>query len=89
MTGLTEGLKLCGLKSHGYELNRKDFANLPTPAIWLRGDHFFVVVLVFANQANLYDPMTGKTTALKLPDLDDRSFTATVLTLKKASISEG
>lgn len=87
LQGLALGLKACGLEAHGYELNRSDFAGLPTPAIWLYGDHFLVVTEVKPDGAIVYDPMNGKPTTIKLPNESDTAFTAHVLTLKAIKLS--
>ncbi len=89
MAGMISGLKLCGLRGNGYELNRKDFAKIPTPAIWLQGDHYYVVLKVLGNKVEVYDPLAKDEVFLTVPAIDDTAFTASVLTLTPISISAG
>ncbi len=84
MDGMVRGLKLCGLDGYGYALNRQDFGKMPTPALLLSQDHFFVVLGVGSDSARLYDPVKGLETQMPLPS-DDPSFSVNVLTLSKLS----
>lgn len=89
LDGMVKGLKRCNLEGYGYQLNRKDFARMPTPALLLAEDHFFVVLSVGTATVRLYDPVKQVETEMNLPALDDPSFTASVLTLHKFVSSAG
>ncbi|MBX7134863.1 MAG: hypothetical protein K1X67_19520 [Fimbriimonadaceae bacterium] len=88
LAGMQAGLKKYGVAAFGYEVNRKDFANLPLPALWLQGEHYLVVERIDDSAATVYDPLTAKTRTEPLPKLDDTRFLATVLSLSPLSLSE-
>jgi tetratricopeptide (TPR) repeat protein len=89
MAGLVNGLKLCGLQGYGYELNRRDFEKISTPAIWLQGDHFFVIQNIRGDRVSVYNPLIEAHEVLTIPELDDRKFKASVLTLDTLPIPAG
>jgi hypothetical protein len=88
LDGMCKGLKALGLQSFCSVLNRTDFAQLPTPSILLRDDHYVVVLQVFSKHAKIYDPRNASVGDIKLPDLDDPKFLATVLTFQPPTLSE-
>jgi hypothetical protein len=82
LEGMRQGLKALGHESWGYRVNRKDFARLPLPAIYLGQDHYVLLLYIAPLKAIVYDPIYRSQRAVDLPPLDDLDFTATVLTLK-------
>ncbi|MBX7131505.1 MAG: tetratricopeptide repeat protein [Fimbriimonadaceae bacterium] len=88
LAGMQAGLKRHGIAAFGYEVNRKDFANLPLPALWLQGEHYLVVERIDESAATVYDPLTAKTRSEPLPKSGDTRFLATVLSLSPLSLSE-
>lgn len=88
LAGMQAGLKKYGIASFGYEVNRRDFASLPLPALWLSGEHYLVVENIDESAATIYDPLTAKTRIQPLPKPGDTRFLATVLSLSPLSLSE-
>lgn len=88
LAGMQAGLKKYGIASYGYEVNRRDFANLPLPALWLSGEHYMVIERIDEGAATIYDPLTAKTRIQPLPKLGDTRFLATVLSLSPLSLFE-
>ncbi|MBS1720434.1 MAG: hypothetical protein JST35_08315 [Armatimonadetes bacterium] len=87
MSQMKGALDQLGLKSYGFELNRKDFSNCPTPAILLAGDHYVVLVKVTTDSMTIYDTLFNSERTVKLPPSDTPDFSATVLTLSLPSVS--
>jgi hypothetical protein len=81
IAGMRRALKSLGLESFGVELNAPDFAQVQTPALLLKNNHYLVLKSIKNGKAEIYDPTTKKTTLSNLPKNDDAEFTATVLTL--------
>lgn len=78
--GMRSALKDLGHDAFAYRLAPKDFLTMPTPAIWLRTDHFVVVERILGQKFEVYDPLTQKTEQATLPTAEE-SFV--VLTLKR------
>jgi tetratricopeptide (TPR) repeat protein len=92
MVGIRKGLKDLGVETDGLMLNRKDFAKLALPAIWLQDDHYTALLKIEGNTATVYDTRYASKRTVKLPPLDDPGFTATVLVIRDrpiATVSEG
>jgi len=83
MQGMRDGLKALGVVTEGLMVNRKDFANLSLPAIWLDQDHYTVLTSIKGDTAMVFDTRFQCQRAVKLPDEDDPAFMATVLVIKK------
>jgi hypothetical protein len=79
LEGLKKGLAAHGVKTFGFELNRKDFARMPLPAILLAADHYVVITAVTDDCFVAYDPRYDSVGKRPLPALNDPHFTATVL----------
>lgn len=88
MQAMRDALRELGLNAVGLLVNRKDFAKLATPAIWLDNDHYVVLLSVKENEAEVYDSRYSNRITVKLPDEDDASFTATVLVIQKSGVTE-
>lgn len=82
MQQMRDALRELGFKCEGLLVNRKDFAELATPAIWLDQDHYVVLLAVKKNTAEVYDSRYSDRCTVKLPDEDDASFSATVLVIQ-------
>lgn len=83
MQGMRDGLKALGIETTGLMVNRKDFANIELPALWLEQDHYTVLTSIKGNAAMVFDTRFQCQRTVKLPDGDDPSFMATVLVIKK------
>lgn len=88
MQGIRDALAKYGHRSVGAELARRDFARLKTPALWLQGAHYLAVLSVDEREAEVYDPLTGRTTDVELPAVDDPAFLATVIALELPSMED-
>ncbi len=84
--GIRKGLLALGMRSFGYRLNRKDFATLKVPALWLIKDHYVVVQEIKAEEALVYDSTINSLRKFKLPEEADVNFTAAVITLSPPDI---
>jgi ABC-type bacteriocin/lantibiotic exporter with double-glycine peptidase domain len=82
LQGMRDGLKALGVKTDGLMVNRKDFAKLGTPAIWLDKDHYVVLLSVKGNQAEVFDTRYSSRRLVKLPPENDPTFAATVLVVR-------
>ena len=82
LEGMRKGLKACGLPVYGFLVNRRDFADLPLPAIWLIRDHYVVLLRFEGKYAIAYDPADKSERPLELPPPADTTFQAGVLTLQ-------
>ena len=88
MQGLRDGLKSLGIPSYGAQVNRRDFAQLTVPAIYLVGDHYLALLSISRERATAYDSRVGATTEIRLPPLNDTSFVATILAFQPPMLSE-
>lgn len=79
MSGIRKGLESLGIRSSGKSLNRRDFARVSLPAVWLMGDHYVVLTKVEGDVAQAFDPMIDAERRFKLPPQDDLDFTAAML----------
>ncbi|MBV6457232.1 MAG: hypothetical protein HONBIEJF_00339 [Fimbriimonadaceae bacterium] len=78
--GMQAGLKLAGLQSYAYRVNRDDFAALPLPAIWLSGEHFRVLESRNGRVLWAYDPATKETFSVDPAKLSRIAFSTVVVT---------
>ncbi|HZH97547.1 MAG TPA: cysteine peptidase family C39 domain-containing protein [Fimbriimonadaceae bacterium] len=82
LEGLRKGLKSFGVPSYGFVLNRADFDKLHHPAILLDEGHYVVTLKREAQDLVIFDPVYGGERKVRLPDRDDKTFTATVLSTR-------
>ncbi len=82
MAGMAAAFARAGVAAQGHRLNRADFARLSPPAVWLRGDHFVLILGVDGDRARVYDPNAGGESTVGLPPYSDGRFTADVLVLR-------
>ena len=87
--GMRKGLKALGIMSYGFQLNAADFAKLQTPAILLRSGHYLLVTKITKGRFDLFDPTTKRTVSANLPDADDPSFAAAVITFDFPTLASG
>jgi hypothetical protein len=85
MQGMQDALQSLGFKPSAMLLNRKDFASLQTPAIWLLEGHYLVLERMSASRADVYDPLLRSRRAIALPSLADTQFSASVLIIQVKS----
>jgi tetratricopeptide (TPR) repeat protein len=83
LLAMRDTLRKLGLESEGLLLNRRDFAKVATPAIWLQQDHYVVLLRIDGDEALVYDSRLSDRRTVKLPPEDDATFTATVLTVRR------
>lgn len=83
MRGMLKGLAASGIRGEAFSLNRRDFARLRPPAIWLVDNHYVLVLSVKGTQAEVHDPRFGER-LVPIPPLDDALFTAPVILLRPA-----
>jgi len=88
LDGLRTGLKALGIESFGAQLNRRDFAKIPGPAIYLDGDHYLALLAVHSSSMTVYDSRYGSEMTMPLPPIDDHNFAATVLTFSLPDLTE-
>lgn len=79
MENMAAALESLGFKAEGFEVNSKDYARMPLPAIQLIETHYVVVLKVGQKAATIYDPMLRGERQLDLPGADDAQFKAIVL----------
>jgi tetratricopeptide (TPR) repeat protein len=84
MQAMRDCLKQLGVETAGLMVNRRDFAELTVPALWLDKDHYVVLIGVKGTDAEVYDTRFANRTVVKLPPLDDPSFMATVLVVRNS-----
>lgn len=82
LDGMRRCMKARGIPGYGFLVNRKDFAGLPLPAVWLSGEHYVVLLRFEGKYAVVYDPSEESERPVELPPLDNTAFEATVLTLQ-------
>jgi hypothetical protein len=80
--GMRSGLAALGIQSFAFRLNRRDFAQVPTPAILLREDHYVALIRFDEDRALIYDPRFRRTSAVELPPASASSFYADVITFQ-------
>lgn len=79
-------LRKYGADYEGYELNARDFANVRTPALWLKDDHFVVIEKVQNGLCFIFDPMTSSSRTERAPDPTKGKFSAFILAPKTTQI---
>lgn len=84
--GLRKGLRSLGFNSYAFELNRKDLAAAPMPAVLFTDNHFLVLEAVEADRAKVYDSLFGRERYIELPPLENKAFSAFVITLTVPSV---
>ena len=82
MQGLKQALKANGIDLVGLELSRRALNKLKLPAIWLTDQHYVVLTTVYANEAEVWDPLVSNYRRIPLPKLEDVQFKANVLALE-------
>ncbi len=87
--GMRKGLRKLGIMSFGWQVNRRDFDALPTPAILLSSDHYYALLRIQPREALVYDPLCESQRTIPLPALDSPNFSATVLTFQPIAPLEG
>jgi len=87
--GMREGLKKVGFRTFALVVNRKDFSTLPTPCLWLNGDHYYLLLSVSEQRAKIFDPSWNAEKEINLPVLDDVHFQAPIIALEAPSFLKG
>lgn len=88
MAGVRKALQGYGLSSVGLELTRKDLSKVKLPALWLREEHYVVLLKIAGNRAVAFDPLTGQTETFELPGQSAPDFLATVIALEMPVLEE-
>ena len=79
LKGMRQGLLAVGLPMFGFTVNRRDFENIPLPALLLAQDHYVVITKITSTVADVFDPTLDRMDQVRLPAIDTPEFTATVL----------
>gem|GEM_PF-1808667 len=86
--GIRKALKQFGKQSFGLDLNRQDFDRVSLPAILLDGDHYFAILERHDDHIVLYDTLLNAKRNVKLPEVSDPTFRATVIAFSMDGLSD-
>ncbi|MBS1723107.1 MAG: hypothetical protein JSS66_09170 [Armatimonadetes bacterium] len=81
MEALASACKAVGHKATGVLLNRRDFASVRLPAVWLWNGHYVLLSETDGATYRFYDPMDDSERSVRLPRSDDAEFQAVVLAI--------
>ncbi|MCU0317430.1 MAG: cysteine peptidase family C39 domain-containing protein [Fimbriimonadaceae bacterium] len=87
LKGMKEAFRASGVEAKGLLTNLVDFLKTTTPFVWLKDDHYLLVITVLPRGVRVYDPFIDDEINMPLNVAPDSHFRATILSLSTQTVS--